>query len=268
MKNPKVSIIISCFNLGQYLDEAISSIYLYGNKEDFEIILVNDGSTDQITNQIIKKISIENPDILILNQENLGLAKARNNGIKLANTNIIIPLDADNKLRPEFIEKAIQKFETNQQIGVLHGDAQFFGEKDTVWVSKNFIFSEMIQNNYIDACAAFRKTIWQNLGGYDENMPEMGFEDWDLWLRIANQGYEFEYCPTVFFDYRVRKNSMLSSAWLKRDDLINYMFAKPELKHLLDYRNCILENKVLKREPSTKSILNILLKKVKRKLFE
>ena len=56
MKNPKLSIIITCFNLGEYLEEAISSIYLYKNKEDFEIILVNDGSTDMITNQIIEKI--------------------------------------------------------------------------------------------------------------------------------------------------------------------------------------------------------------------
>lgn len=254
--------------MGEYLEEAISSIYLYKNKEDFEIILVNDGSTDMITNQIIEKIGNDNSEILILNQQNLGLAKARNNGIKLAKAAIIIPLDADNKLRPEFIEQAIQIFETNDKIGVLHGDAQFFGEKDTIWIGKKFVFSDMIQNNYIDACAAFRKSIWQNLNGYDQNMPEMGFEDWDLWLRIANQGYEFEYCPTVFFDYRVRKNSMLSSAWLKRNDLINYMFAKPELKHLLDYRNCLLENKVLKREPSTKSILKILLKKIKRKLFQ
>ena len=91
MQKPIISIIITCFNLGEYLQEAIDSIKEYPNSEDYEIILVNDGSTDMFTNQIIESISKKDPFVKIINQPNLGLAKARNNGIKQSQGNYIIP---------------------------------------------------------------------------------------------------------------------------------------------------------------------------------
>jgi hypothetical protein len=66
-------------------------------------------------------------------------------------------------------------------------------------------------NNYIDACAVFRKSVWEKLSGYDAHMPIMGYEDWDLWLRFALDGQHFYYINKVLFDYRVLTSSMSNS---------------------------------------------------------
>tara|TARA_R110002124_G_scaffold267533_5_gene434803 strand:- start:790 stop:1596 length:807 start_codon:yes stop_codon:yes gene_type:complete len=263
---PKISIIITCYNLGYYLEDAIASIKKHSPSEGYEIILVNDGSTDKVTIQFVEKIEQQDKFIFVLNQPNMGLAKARNNGIKLAKGKYIIPLDADNKLRPEFIKQTIAILDSNHDIDVVHGDAQLFGNKNSVWKGKPFEIAEMVLNNYIDACAGFRKSVWEESGGYDENMPVMGFEDWDLWLRMAVRGCRFQYVEEVFFDYRVRDNSMLADAWKVRPLLLDYIFNKKELNHLLPFRNCLIENHKLKEEPAVKQIFKQLLKKLKRKL--
>lgn len=263
---PKTSIIITCYNLGNYLEEAIANIKDYPPSEDYEVILVNDGSTDEVTIQILKAIEQEDKSVFVLHQPNMGLAKARNNGIKLAKGKYIIPLDADNKLRPEFIKQTIVILDSNKEVDVVHGDAQLFGNKNSVWKGKPFDIAEMVLNNYIDACAGFRKSVWKELGGYDENMPVMGFEDWDLWLRMAVRGHQFQYVEAIFFDYRVRDNSMLSDAWKMRPLLLDYIFNKKELKHLSPLRNCLIENQKLKQEPALATIIGQLFRKIKRKL--
>lgn len=266
MPQPQISIIITCYNLGNYLEEAIASIKDYSLSDDYEIILVNDGSTAESTIQILERIEEQDKAIFVLNQPNMGLAKARNNGIKLAKGKYIIPLDADNKLHPEFIKETIAVLDTNKDVDVVHGDAQLFENKNSIWKGKPFDIAEMVMNNYIDACAGFRKSIWEELGGYDENMPVMGFEDWDLWLRMAVRGCQFQYVETIFFDYRVRDNSMLAIAWKERPLLLDYIFSKKELKHLLPLRNCLIENQKLKEEPAVSAILGQLFNKIKRKL--
>lgn len=263
---PKLSIIITCYNLGNYLEESIASIKDYSHSDDYEIILVNDGSTDEVTIQILKEIGQQDKSIFILHQSNMGLAKARNNGIKIAKGKYIIPLDADNKLRLEFIEQTIAILEAKEEIDVVHGDAQLFGNKNSVWKGKPFDIAEMVLNNYIDACAGFRKSVWEELGGYDEKMPVMGFEDWDLWLRMAVRGHQFQYVEETFFDYRVRDNSMLSDAWKVRPLLLDYIFNKKELKHFLPLRNCLIENQRLKQEPALATIFEQFFRKIKRKL--
>lgn len=266
MPQTKISIIITCYNLGNYLEEAVASCKEYAPSSDYEIILVNDGSTDEATIKILERIAEQDKAILVLNQPNMGLAKARNNGIKLAKGKYIIPLDADNKLRPEFIKQTISILDSNEAIDVVYGDAQLFGNKTSLWKGKSFDIAEMVLNNYIDACAGFRKSVWEELGGYDENMPVMGFEDWDLWLRMAVRGVQFQYVEDVFFDYRVRDNSMLAEAWKERPLLLDYIFNKKELKHLLAFRNCLIENQKLNQEPAINTILGQLFKKIKRKL--
>jgi glycosyltransferase involved in cell wall biosynthesis len=266
MQYPKISIIITCYNLGNYLEEAIASIKGHSPLDDSEIIVVNDGSIDQVTIEILKAIEQQDKSIFVLNQRNMGLAKARNNGIKQAKGKYIIPLDADNKLRPEFITQTISILDNNPEIDVVHGNAQNFGNKVSIWKSKPFYFPEMLLNNYIDACAGFRKSTWEKLGGYDEKMPVMGFEDWDLWLRMGNAGCNFQYVDELFFDYRVRDNSMLAGAWEKREILLDYIFNKKGLKNLALFRECVIENQKLKEEPSFNFLIKTILKKVKRKL--
>lgn len=266
MKQPKISIIITCYNLGVFLEEAVTSIINYPDKYAIEIIIINDGSTEASTIEAINKIEKSYPELIVVNQNNQGLGNARNNGIAMAKGEYIIPLDADNKLRHEFISKAIQVLDNQIAIDMVHGNAQFFGEQEGLWKVKPFDISEMVLNNYIDACACFRKSTWENLGGYDVNMPIMGFEDWDLWLRMGVYGCKFKYIDEVFFDYRVREVSMINHAWDNRQELIDYIFSKKELQYLLSLRECLTENRKLKQEPAFKDIFQVFKNKIKRRL--
>ena len=92
-----------------------------------------------------------------------------------------------------------------------------------------FDLLSLIRENFIDACALFRKKLWEEVGGYDERMPWMGWEDWDFWLRAAYYGASFVHLPKVGFDYRVRNDSVRVKVHEHASDLVHYIFGKPEL---------------------------------------
>jgi hypothetical protein len=80
--------------------------------------------------------------------------------------------------------------------------------------------------NYIDACALYRRAMWEWVGGYDEKM-RMGWEDWDFWMRAALRGWRFVHLDDIAFDYRVRTGSMLSDTNRRKPELAKYIFGKP-----------------------------------------
>ena len=96
----KVSVIIPCYNQGAYLNEAVESI-LAQSYRDFEIIVVNDGSTDEETNRLLS--GYDRQQTRVLHTENQGLSSARNNGIREAQGEYILPLDADDRIDPTYL---------------------------------------------------------------------------------------------------------------------------------------------------------------------
>lgn len=225
---PKISVIIPVYNLGKYLQEAITSVTSYKDDSVYELIIVNDGSTDEQTLQLLN--SLEAEGYQVINQENLGLAAARNNGIKVAKGDYILPLDADNKLRHNYFDRSIDIFESDSNVDVVYGDKQYFGENSNTVVVDDFSFPQLCSYNYIDACACFRKSVWSEIGGYDENMPVMGLEDWDFWLRTSLNGFGFYHLREVSYDYRVRSDSMIYGTMKKKEELLNYILGKKELR--------------------------------------
>lgn len=203
-----LSIITPCFNHGQYLDEMLDSISQTINGINFEIIIMNDGSSDLFTIQKLKNIQDEGRAI-VLHQQNQGLGAARNNAIKSAKGKYILPLDADNKLNKEFANQSVDLLEANNEISVVYTDCIFFGERSGYHKVGDFDMIKLIGGNYIDACAVYRKLVWEECGGYDEKMPVMGHEDWDLWLNMISKGHKFYYNRIPGFYYRVVGNSML-----------------------------------------------------------
>jgi glycosyltransferase involved in cell wall biosynthesis len=201
-----LSVVIPCYNQGEYLLEAIHSVEACGDKV-YEIVIVNDGSTDALTVKLMQYL--EDQGYFILNQDNQGLARARNNGIEKAQGRYILALDADNKIRPDYITKGIELLDRHVDVGVVYGRPEWFGDAQRSWpIPDQFEPDRLILGNFIDACTVFRKAMWQQCGGYDANMPLMGLEDWDLWLSALEGGWKFHYVPEVLFDYRVRAGSM------------------------------------------------------------
>lgn len=204
---PAVAFVIPCYNDGAFLSDAVASAEASAN-DSYEIIIVNDGSDDASTLGAIRKA--ERDGHRVLHQQNTGLAASRNAGIRAATARYILPLDSDNKVRPSYLEHGVSILDSDQRIDVVYGDAQYFGARTGRWRVPEFNLTRLLAGNFIDACAVFRKSAWNRVGGYDENMPVQGWEDWGLWLCIALSGGGFRHVDEVLFDYRIRPDSMTS----------------------------------------------------------
>jgi glycosyltransferase involved in cell wall biosynthesis len=217
----KVSIIIPCFNQGKYLKDSISSV-LHQTYQDFEIIIVDDGSTDNKTQRIFQKIS--HPQIKVIHQKNMGLASARNTGILHAKGTYILPLDADDKIKNTFLEKTVPVLEKNPCVGIVGGKTKLFGIEQQV-LECGYSFPEMLSQNFLQCTQLFRKKDWEKVGGYNPNMI-YGFEDWDFWLSLIEAGYTVHKFDEILFFYRKRRESMLHGMTAKKIDLMHKQLIK------------------------------------------
>jgi glycosyltransferase involved in cell wall biosynthesis len=249
---PDVSIIIPCFNQGQYIHEAIDSVVAQTH-QDFEIIIVNDGSTDIQTIDILR--AIDNPSIRVIHTSNQGLASARNNGIREAQAEIILPLDSDDKIFPQYVEKALGVLKNDPATGIVYCNAELFGARKGKWALREFSVQEILFRNLIFHCAFFRRQDWEKTGGYNPNMI-YGWEDWDFWLSIISLGRKVFHIPEVLHSYRVRKKSMVH---VMTEEQKVAMHARIFLNHQQLYSQYALDffEEINRRQ---KSILDILLK--------
>ncbi|MDO1501087.1 glycosyltransferase family A protein [Winogradskyella maritima] len=235
----KISVVIPCYNMGHYIGETLDSVLNYSTKYDIEVLIINDGSDDGTTEALLKKL--DNPIIRVIHQENKGLSNARNTGINLAQSEFIILLDADNKISEGYFNKGLSILKNNENIGLVFGNVQYFGDDDHYHKPGEFSIVRLLRKNYIDACILLRKSAFNSVGGYDENML-IGFEDWDLNIRIFFKGWKIYYVDELCFHYRIKKVSMLTKANEKRQEIINYMFSKPKLRDAMELRKIILNS--------------------------
>lgn len=221
---PKVSVVIPCFNLGKYIHEAIDSV-LAQTFQDFEIIVVNDGSTDTETNLILN--DLKGDEIKVITTANQGLSSARNNGIAQAAGDYILPLDADDKIAPTYLEKAVKILDQNQNAGIVYCQAEFFGEENFKWDLPEYKLSTMLIDNMIFCSAFFRKKDWRLADGYKTDMI-YGWEDYDFWLSIIELGRDVFRIPEYLFHYRKRSDSMINA--MTREQLY-YSYKKMVKNH-------------------------------------
>lgn len=207
MANPLISVIIPYFNDGEFIDEAIDSI-LTQTYTNVEIIVVNDSSTDDFSITKIKNYNKPNTQI-IHHQTNQGGAKARNTAFEHAKGQYILTLDADDKFEATFIEKALRVLETQPTVGAVSCWVKAFGEKNFLWPLLGGNFKDFVERNRAVSCALIRREVWQQVGGYRENMRN-AYEDWDFWLRVTKLGFSVYNIPEYLFLYRHKKNSSIT----------------------------------------------------------
>jgi glycosyltransferase involved in cell wall biosynthesis len=204
---PKVSVIIPCYNQGAYLDEAVNSV-LAQTFQDYEIIIINDGSTDESTNLLLADFS--RPRTRVIHTANQGLATARNTGIHMSRGSFILPLDADDRIGSEYLEKAVAILDSGPEIGIVYCKAETFGARTGPWHAADFSLPQMLLGNLIFCSALFRREDWQQTKGYDPEM-KAGWEDWDFWLSLLELGCQAYRIPEVLFFYRIKEVSMARS---------------------------------------------------------
>jgi glycosyltransferase involved in cell wall biosynthesis len=223
----KVSIIIPCYNAGPMLREALASVENARNANLIEVIIVDDGSSEAESIGILNELA--DTGYCVVHQPNRGVGAARNVGIQLAKGEFILPLDSDNRLRDVYLNEGVPLLKDNPSTGVIYTDVEYFGGRTGRWHVPEFNLLSLIRTNFIDACALYRKKLWEEVGGYDEQMPWMGLEDWDFWLRVAVHGGSFIHLPKVGFDYRVGRDSMIVDIRQRVEELAHYIFDKPEM---------------------------------------
>lgn len=221
LEDPDTTIVIPCFNQGEYLDEAIMSV-LEQTDPSFEIVVVDDGSTDPVTVEILDNLKW--PRTHVLRQANLGLPAARNAGISAGRGRFVVPLDADDALEPDYLSVLKTALVGSPDVGYVHCNGRYFGDMDAYWITRPFNPYQLLLSNSVLGCVLLRRDAWEAVGGYDESMVE-GNEDWDLWLRLLETGWDQIKVPQPLFRYRRVGTSMSISTLARLED------ARIELAH-------------------------------------
>lgn len=223
-KSPKISVIVPCFNYGRFLMEAVESV-LKQTFRDFEVVIVDDGSSDPETLSVLQKIEKNHSEIQIIHQKNGGPAKARNWGIESSRGEFFLPLDADDTIEPEMLEKCFQEMIKNPKLGMVYTWVHFFGNDEAIWKSGEYNFYEFLHSNQATVSALVRKRAWEDVGGYDENMRN-GYEDWEFWINLGKAGWFGKLIRESLFNYRRHGTSITSGAELKHDAIVRYIRTK------------------------------------------
>jgi len=225
--NSKVSIIIACYNdpdVVKAVESAASQTY-----KEKEIIVVDDGSHKPVAN-LIDSLS---PEVdLVIRQENAGQSIARNKAIERATGEYILNLDSDDFFEPEFCEKAVNLMEEDQEVKIVTCQARrFTKEKEIdIYTPAGGDYNNFLISNSALGSSMFRKADWEACGGYEIELPILGFEDWELYLNILKKGGRAEVIKEVLFNYQVGKNSTTTRIkHLKQEKFKQIVFKHKEL---------------------------------------
>jgi glycosyltransferase involved in cell wall biosynthesis/GT2 family glycosyltransferase len=204
LPSPTVTVVIPCFDQGGFLEEALMSVFeqTFGS---WEVIVVDDGSTDPETLAVLDELRL--PRTRVIRQTNQGLPAARNRGMAEGRGEYLVPLDADDQLAPTFLEELMAALETQPKAAFAHCWAELFGDQDALWVSRPYNRYQLLLSNSIIGCVVLRRQAWQAVGGYAEEMTK-GNEDWDLWLRLLQSGWDQVEVRRPLFRYRKQGVSM------------------------------------------------------------
>ena len=253
---PKVSVIISCFNQAHFLAEAVESVAAQ-IFTDWECLIVNDGSPDD-TSEVARRLISMFPEknLRLLEKKNGGLPDARNAGISASYGRYWLPLDADDRIEPTFLEKAVKILDERSEVGFVYSHISHFGIQNDVYILPEFNADTIVYtDNIACVCSLVRRIVWDQVGGYNINMRE-GYEDWDFWVGCIEMGWKGYRIPEPLFLYRKRDGSMLEGSNRKRVLLI----ARIVCNHPALYSNQRLQNakKILsdnRAEPGNPRIL-------------
>lgn len=203
--SPTISIFLPCYNAHAYLARALDSLRAQ-TFQDFEIIIINDGSTDPET---IAFLNSSSEDIRVVHQENRGLAGARNRGFAEAQADLILPLDCDDWLAPHFLEEAYAALQTAPEKSFVFADLTLEGEGQGT-LEKQFNLFEQLYFNQLPYCMLMPRAAWEEIGGYDEDM-RLGYEDWEYNIRLGLHGWTGISLGKPHFHYHVSASGMLAT---------------------------------------------------------
>lgn len=233
--NPKVSIVVTCYNYGRYLADCLDSVkaQTYSN---IELIVVDDKSTDdsaEIASLWLGNNAARFPAngaALYVMGKNFGQpAGPRNYGVSRSSGQLVMCLDADDQLTPTYVEECVQALIKNPDASIAYTGVQCFGDSDQKWGAPPFSYEQLIMQNFITCASMYRREVWDEVGGYMSN--HRGVEDYAFWVEAAGLGYRGVPVPRLLWKYRVHGDGIFQS------DVVPNFEAK--------YRQIVLNNQAL-----------------------
>jgi glycosyltransferase involved in cell wall biosynthesis len=235
---PTIGVVIPCYNHGEFIEETLHSVFAQ-TQLVHNIIIVDDGSPDAKTRDQLDALARKYADrnVRLIRQPNAGLAAARNTGVRALATDFYIPLDADDKLAPTFVEQTLPTLTANPTLGYAYTSVQYFGSHEGQWHCPPYDPAKLLVENLSVATALIRRSAFDAADGYNPAMVH-GFEDWDFWLSLLKHGWHGTLVPAPLFHYRKHaQGSMLSRTQERRGLMISQMVQHHEglYAHLLPY---------------------------------
>jgi glycosyltransferase involved in cell wall biosynthesis len=207
--SPPVTVAMPYYNLGRYLPEALASLagQTYPN---LEVIVIDDGSTDPESVAVFAEMKVRYPHFRFLTQPNAGIGATRNRGLHEASGKYFLPMDADNIACPQMIERFVFAMERNSSLTALSCFHLAFTQADDIH-QQHYAYAyrptggphvlASIRNVYGDANAMFHTARLRAAGGFE---PDRGtsWEDWEVFVKLVNAGYQMDVLPDHLFYYR------------------------------------------------------------------
>lgn len=234
-----VSIVIPCCNDGRYILDAVASVA--SCDASYEIVVVDDGSDDPLTLDVL--VVLRALGYFVLTQSNRGVSHARNAAIRSAHGRYILPLDADDRPRCDYLSRGTEILDRHPEVGVIYTDFELFGQLNGVYRAGAFDLDRLATHNFLGITSLFRRAAWEECGGYAEDLPHRAsWEDHDFWLSVAERGWAFHYLPEVMWEKREREDSW--SRPTRRVDELAYRWRYLVTKHARLYQKPFPESLV------------------------
>lgn len=197
-----ITIVIPCYNYAEYLKEAVQSA-INQTLKPARIIIIDDGSTDDSLGVATK---YKNKFVDVITKANEGVIATKNLGIKLSETTWTIFLDADDVMPKNYLE-SLYKNACDCRSDIVYTDMNYIGAKNEKLKSQRFSLGALLINNYIHNSALISTTVLKKSGGYKKEMSG-GYEDWELYITLAENGSKFSYIPEPAFLYRQHEGAL------------------------------------------------------------
>jgi glycosyltransferase involved in cell wall biosynthesis len=208
-ERPLVSIIIPCYNYGEFVRGAIESV-IAQTFQRFEILVIDDGSTDGLTKQVLHDLSYEKTRVI--HQCNQGLAQTRNNGAAIAAGKYICFLDADDLIEPTYLEKTLHILESDESVGSCYSWVRCFGDYEAIWKTEDLDPFFLKKRNTSSSHSVIRKEAWERVKESNGSgfLSEYNgyFEDWVFWIEMVQCGYRGVAIREPLIRYRVHDKSL------------------------------------------------------------
>src|SRR6266403_823030 len=245
---PAISVIVTLYNYGAYIRQCLKSLedsHTVAIPGGIEVVIVNDASTDDSLKQaMVVQRNSRHPVRIIDKQLNTGLADARNLGLQLARAPYAFILDADNMVFPHALEQLHRTIVKDDSAAAYSMLCRFRGAHNVREGLLSYFDWDpqmLVENPYIDAMALFDREQLIKIGGYDTELYKLGWfgwEDYDLWLRIAEAKLHVSFLPNVLCLYRHHERAM---------SITTNLFERELMAHLIEKYRSLIETYPPKR---------------------